>query len=269
MGQRGQLGADLDLALEIELGADVVLAVGGLREHDTPGVDDHRASARAQPAGMGSDLVGGDHERLVLDRARTHEHLPVIAGGRQGEGRGQGKDPRAGHGEDAKQLGEAQVVADRQAQIDARRAGLAGGGLAEHDLLAGQLDVGLAVGAPVDVYVEHVQLAIHRAHTARGGDVHAGVGELLLPGNALEEGAGDEVDVQLGGGVASPGDGGSVERLRACAQLLLGAHRGPLLGQYDQAGAVRRGGACETIGGGEVRAEVGGGVDLDGRCLHL
>ena len=56
---------------------------------------------------------------------------------------------------------------------------------------------------------------------------------------------------------------------RACAQLLVGADRGPLLGQYDQAGAVRRGGACETIGGGEVRAEVGGGVDLDGRCLHL
>src|SRR5262249_3200680 len=38
---------------------------------------------------------------------------------------------------------------------------------------------------------------------------------------------------------------------------------------HDQLSAIRRGGACETIGAGEVRAEVGGGVELDGRCLHL
>ena len=47
IGERGQARADLPLALEVELGDDVSLAVGGLRQHHAPRVDDHRA-----PAGM-------------------------------------------------------------------------------------------------------------------------------------------------------------------------------------------------------------------------
>src|SRR4051812_14396579 len=44
--------------------------VGGAGEHAAPGVDDHRAPAAAQVPAVPADLVRGDHERLVLDRAR-------------------------------------------------------------------------------------------------------------------------------------------------------------------------------------------------------
>ncbi len=69
-----------------------------------------------------ADLVGGDDERLVLDRARAQEDLPVVARRRDGEGRGHGEDARAADREDPVQLGEADVVADRQAEPDAARA---------------------------------------------------------------------------------------------------------------------------------------------------
>src|ERR1039458_1300166 len=92
---------------------------------------------------------------------------------------------------------------------------------------------------------------------------------LLPPREALQERPGDEVHAQLGRRLPRPGDGLAVERFGRRAQLVLGAHRRPLLGEHDQLSAIRGGGACETIGGGEVRAEVGGGVQLNGRCLHL
>ena len=57
----------------------VALAVGRLREHEPPRVDDHRAPAGVLAAGVLADLVGGDHERLVLDRARAQQRLPVVA----------------------------------------------------------------------------------------------------------------------------------------------------------------------------------------------
>ena len=105
---------------------------------------------------------------------------------------------RAAHGEDPVELGEAQVVADRQPQLDAV------GGLREDDLIARLLELGLAVGAPADLHVEHVQLAIDRPELALRIDVHRGVGELLLPRDALEDRAGDEIDAQLARDRARP-----------------------------------------------------------------
>ncbi len=142
--------------LEVEVGEDVALAVGGLAQHDAPRIHDHRAPSRVLSGGMLAELVGGDHEGLVLDRAGAHERAPVIARGGQRERGGQRHDPRPADGEDAEQLGEAQVVADRQAQLDAC------GGAREHDLLARLLQRRLAVGAPADLHVEHVNLAVHR-----------------------------------------------------------------------------------------------------------
>ena len=59
------------------------LAVGGLRQDDAPRVDDHRAPAGPQSRRVLADLVGGDDEALVLDRARAQQDLPVVARRRQ------------------------------------------------------------------------------------------------------------------------------------------------------------------------------------------
>ena len=134
--------------------SDVALAVGRLRQHDAPRVHDHRAPARVLAGGVGADLVGGDHEGLVLDRPRPQQHLPVVAGGREREGGRDGDHARAPHGEDPVQLGEAQVVADRQPQPTPSAVSR------QHDLLAGLLELGLAVDAPADLDVEHVELAV-------------------------------------------------------------------------------------------------------------
>ena len=71
-----------------------------------------------------ADLVRGEDEDLVLDRPRPQQHLPVVAPGGRGEGRGHGDQPGAAHGEDPEELGEAQVVADGEAdaQLPAPRA---------------------------------------------------------------------------------------------------------------------------------------------------
>ena len=97
----------------------------------------------------------------------------------------------------------------------------------------------------------------------------AGVGEPLLPRDQLQERAGDEVDAQFARDLARPGDRGPVEGFGGGAKLLVAADGSPLLGQDDQLRSIHGGGACETIDGSEVRVEVGGGVELDGGCLHL
>ena len=100
--------------------------------------------------------------------------------------------------EDARQLGEAQVVADRQAEAAAV------GELGRDDLVAGRLVLGLAVGAPADLDVEHVDLAVDRAVLAVGADVDARVGAALRALDPLGDRAGDEVDAQLARGRARP-----------------------------------------------------------------
>ena len=57
----------------------------------------------------------------VLDRPRPEQDLPVVATGALGEVGRDGQDRRAGQRERAIELGEAQVVADRQADGRRRR----------------------------------------------------------------------------------------------------------------------------------------------------
>jgi hypothetical protein len=61
---------------------------------------------------MRADLVGRNHECLVLDRPRADQDLPVRRTGDLRERRGQRDHTCASDGEDPEQLGEAQVVAD-------------------------------------------------------------------------------------------------------------------------------------------------------------
>ena len=79
-----------------------------------------------------------------------------------------------------------------------------------------------------------------------------------MPFHALEDRAGDEIHAELASNRSSPVERVTVERLGRCAQLLLGADRGPLLGEYDQRRAIRGGGAREAVGDGEIRCPIGG-----------
>ena len=122
-----------------------------------------------------ADLVGGEDEDLVLDRAGAQQHLPVVPAGGGGEGRGDGEEAGAAQGEDAEQLREAQVVADGETKdraVDGRR----------DDLLARLLEVRLAVGDAADVDVEHVDLAVGGEVGAVGADQDGSVEGALVEG---------------------------------------------------------------------------------------
>ncbi len=94
-------------------------APGGLHQHPTPGVDDHRLTPAAALGVMLTDLGGGQYEALVLDRACPQEHLPMRFAGRNGEGGRDQQYLRARFGKRREMLGEAQVVANRQADSSA------------------------------------------------------------------------------------------------------------------------------------------------------
>ncbi len=199
------------------------------------------------PRGVRADLVGRDHERLVLDRPRAHERLPVVARGRQGEGGRERDDARAAHGEDPVELGKAQVVADRHAQLDAA------GGAREHDLLARLLELRLAVDAPVHLDVEHVDLAVDGAISPSGSTCTEVFASFSWPGtrSTIEPATRSTPSSRASSrahAIAGPSSGSAAARSSS-----LGAHRRPLLGQYDQLAPVGGGGAGEAIGGGEVR----------------
>ncbi len=199
-------------------------------------------------ARMAAHLVGGNHKRLVLDRARPDERLPVVACGRQRERRGQRDHARAAHGEDAEQLGKAQVVADRQPSSTPS------GGLAEHDLLARMLDVGLAVGA--------CRRSRRRTCAACGrppAERRAGSTCTQVLASFSSPATRSAIDpatrstpssraVARAQEIAGPSSVSAPSR--SCWSVPITR---PLLGEYDQARAVRRSGACETIGRGEVR----------------
>ena len=89
---------------------------GALASTVAPGVDDRRVAVGVEVRRRLADLVGGEDEGLVLDRPRAQQHLPVVAAGGGGEGRGNGEEAGAAQGEDPVELGEAQVVTDAQAR---------------------------------------------------------------------------------------------------------------------------------------------------------
>ena len=206
---------------------------------------------------MLADLVRGDHERLVLDRSRAQQRLPVVARRRERERGRQRERASAAHSEDPVELREAHVVANREAELQAIR------GLRENDLIAGVLQVRLAIRAPGDFDVEHVQLAIDGLDLAVRIDVHARVRELLLAVDALDDRAGDELDAEFLRRLARPADGWAVERLGGGAKLLIGTHRRPLLREYDHACAVAGCRPCQAVCDSEICRRVGGGVELN------
>src|SRR5207302_7914702 len=92
-----------------------------------------------------------------------------------------GEHARAADGENAVQLGEADVVADRQAEPDSAVQ------LGEDDLIAGFVRVRLAVDAPAHLDVEEVDLAIRGPDLAVGTDMDARVAMAVVALAALDD----------------------------------------------------------------------------------
>jgi hypothetical protein len=207
-----------------------------------------------------TELCGGDHERLVLDRAGAQQHLPVAGlAGRAGEVGRDGHDPRALERLDPVQLGEAQVVTDGQAD---RGAVLE---LGQDDLVARLVGVGLEVLAALDLDVEQVDLAVDGLEFPVRSDVDAGVGALRVAVAALHQRSRNEVDPQLLREALRPahcrvlldGRGGTL------VVVAVAAHVGAL-GQQHELRAVRGGGAGQSLGAGEIRVAVLRGIELYG-----
>ena len=166
--------------------------------------------------------------------------------------------------ERAVELGEADVVTDAHPEC----VRILGGGLdrRRRDQLARLLARRLGVDGAVDLDVEHVQLAVGRLDRAVGADVQARVGGLRLAFTPLDEGAGDQVDLQFAGRLLRPLRRRPIERLRLLLHDLRAAQHGPLLGKHDQLRALAGGMPGETIGGLEVALDVLGGVELHRGC---
>src|SRR6185312_6256350 len=159
------------------------------------------------------------------------------------------------------QLGEAQVVADRHADLGPV------GECGRDDLLAGILAVGLAVDDAGDLDVEQMELAVDGLRLAVGADVDARV-EAPAVLAQLDDRAGDQVDAQLPRELARPRRGRPVERLGPRGELLGRAEHVPFLRQHDERRSVRRRGADEQLGARAIARAVAGRVQLDRRGAH-
>ena len=204
------------------------------------------------------DLVGRDHEALVLDRAGPQKDLPVISRRRERE-RGRYRDQLApAGGEGLVELREAQVVAHRHPHVAAVCQ------LGHDRRIAGLLVRGLHVPHAVDLDIEHVDLPVDRGDLTIAADVDARVRGLLLIGDPFDDRPGDQVDPELAGRLARPRDGTPVERLRRGMHRLRPAEHRPLLGERDELGAARGRVADEAVGSLEVPIGVFSRVELNG-----
>ena len=78
-----------------------------------------RASVGRLAVREGAPLVRGHDVALVLDRAGAEQELPVVLAGEERERGRHGDELGALDGEDAVELGEAEVVADGQPELPA------------------------------------------------------------------------------------------------------------------------------------------------------
>ena len=121
----------------------------------------------------GPPLGGGEHEALLLDRASSEQHVPVVLARLLAEGRRDEQHRRAVRGERPVQLGEADVVADRHP-------GAPELGLGRHDLLAGRVEERLAARLGAGrVGVEEMDLAVPGHELTMPVEEHARVVDTL------------------------------------------------------------------------------------------
>ena len=131
----------------------------GTNQHLAPRIDHDRVPVRPATflgAAPRSPLRGRQDEALLLDRPRSQQHLPVRATGHLRERRRHADDLRAERHQPAVELGEPDVVADREP--DAPQVGVV-----RDELLSRGEERGLAqrwLAGQVDI--EQVDLAIAR-----------------------------------------------------------------------------------------------------------
>ena len=126
IGRRCQIAGSRAAHLLDRFGVDLGEAEPGLvaahvEQHLAPRIDGQRMAVGRPPVLVPADLGGGDDERAGLDRPGAHQHVPVRLAGRHGEGGGDAEDGRAVIAERRIKVGEAQIVADREAERAERR----------------------------------------------------------------------------------------------------------------------------------------------------
>ncbi len=208
-------------------------------------------------------LGRGNDEGAVLDRPGPEQHFPVRLTRLAGKGRRRGQDLRAGNRFRTKQLGEADIIADAEAE-------LAKGQVGHHGLVTGTVDRAFPPAfAIVEIDVEHVDLVIGADLAAVGSEQEGTIGDL-----AVCEQDGSGADMQMDAEFACKIPAGLDDDIlvlvaqdghQARAVLLHGA--GHLRG-LDIDRPVTGGFTHEAGHGGGVLFRVDAGAHLDGGSLE-
>ena len=157
----------------IDLGHDDAGLGAALGEDAAPGVDDQRMAEGLAAVLVLAALRGREHEAAVLDRAGAHRARANAPRRSAGEGRRDRQERGAGLGQRAVERGEAQVVADGQAEPAPRQVG-------DHGELAGAVAARFAIAlAAGEIDVEHVDLVVARDDLALRVDQEGAVGRLV------------------------------------------------------------------------------------------
>ncbi len=226
--------------------------VRGLRDHESPGIDDQRAPMTRSQLAVTPALGGRQDERLVLDGARPEQDLPVVLAGLRGEGARHREEAGATLRQRAVELRESQVVADGQSDRAERR-------VEQRQLLprrdGGRLDVGVAA-ARAQIDVEEMDLPIDRSDLAVRGAAHAGVVDASVVLARLGKAAAHEPEAKLARPGAQSGHDFAVERLGAGNGMPLAAQIGEILGQRDELCAASGRFPHQRVGRGEIRRQI-------------
>ena len=208
-----------------------------------------------------------DHVALVLHRTGAQQQFPMRLPGAVGEGRGHGQQVARRRHQGAVQLGEAQVVADAQADAVRRRPD----GRVEGDWqrTGAQNPALVVVLAPVQV-AEQVDLVVARGQRAVGGEHAACVEDTLGIVGPDRQRAADQPHPVFAGRRAEhvldrPGTGDFGDRQLVA---LVVAHEAEVLRQRDQVGTLARGLRDQTARGVEVAFDAGTRHHLDSSDLH-
>ena len=216
-------------ALEVELGDDEGLACPARVASTTPhGSTIIERPPERMPGACSPTWLAATTKPGPRSRGRAAGSPSGRASSASVNAAGTARIARAAHGEDR---GRARGSAGRNRRVSPSPTPPAVS--REHDLVARRLVLGLAVDAPADLDVEHVDLAVgRRGSRRRGRRARDVLRSLSSPVDALGERAGDEVDAELARRCSrAQFDGGAVERLGARAQVVAAAEHRPLLGR--------------------------------------
>src|SRR5215218_1234131 len=227
VGEGGELGSEAVEVVEVQGCQGVAVAVGARGEYGPPRVHDHAPPVGPAPVGLAAPLRRSYHERLVLDGAGPKQYLPVVLAGLQREGCRDRQDLGSAQRQEAVELREAHVVADRESHGGRAR-------FRRDDLVAGRDVRALQVLFIGDLHVEEVDLPVDRRHLPRRVEERRGIGQPLRAGLALEDRTSEHVYAQLAGQIAQKLRRGTGDGLGVLAVDLVQAVTAPELRQRHE-----------------------------------